>query len=84
MLLVFLLGAVLNIIAFFVAVIALDLGNISLVETILIFPLWSFLLDFFHLSSNGLEGISLRGVRLKDVLFTYGGASFSISSPSLI
>lgn len=64
--------------SFLVAVIARDLGSIYLIETVPTSSLWGFFLGF-----SGLGSISFRGVGLGDIFLTRGGASLSVSSPSL-
>ncbi len=51
--------------------------------TVLTSPLWDIFLRFSGLGSVGLRDVGLGGVRLGGILLTRGGASLSVSLPSL-
>ncbi len=88
--LVFRLGAILGIMALFVAVIARDYRSIPPARTIPTSPLWGFLLGFLlgfflgfsGLTSVGFGGVVLGGIGLGDILLTLGGDSLSVHSSS--
>ncbi len=83
--LVFLLVAILGIMALLVAVIARDFGSIPLAGTIPTSSLWGFLLGFllgFFLGFSGLASIGLGGVGLGGIFLALGGANLSMPSSS--
>ncbi len=83
--LVFWLGAVLDIMALLVTVIARDLGGIPPTGTVPTSPLWGFLLGFllgFFLGFSSLASVGLGGVGLGGILLTLDGASLSVPSLS--